>query len=66
MDASAHHWFGDDIPKAHLHAAIDDSTGTIVGAYFLILKKHYTATTQSLHQSYALMALPQEFKQTIA
>jgi len=32
MDASVHLWFGD--LKAHLHIAIDDSTGTIVGAYF--------------------------------
>ena len=32
MDASVHLWFGDQ--KVHLHAAIDDSTGTIVGAYF--------------------------------
>lgn len=32
MDASVHLWFGDH--KVHLHAAIDDSTGTIVGAYF--------------------------------
>lgn len=32
MDASVHLWFGDE--KTHLHAAIDDSTGRIVGAYF--------------------------------
>jgi len=32
MDASVHLWFGKQ--KVHLHAAIDDSTGTIVGAYF--------------------------------
>lgn len=32
MDASKHEWFGDC--KATLHAAIDDATGTIVGAYF--------------------------------
>lgn len=32
MDASVHLWFGGQ--KVHLHAAIDDSTGTIVGAYF--------------------------------
>lgn len=33
MDASNHDWFknGD---YAHLHAAIDDATGTVVGAYF--------------------------------
>lgn len=32
MDASEHLWFG--ITKAHLHAAIDDATGKVVGAYF--------------------------------
>lgn len=32
MDASVHLWFGET--KAHLHAAIDDATGSIVGAYF--------------------------------
>jgi len=29
MDASHHLWFGDK--KSHLHLAIDDSTGRIVG-----------------------------------
>lgn len=32
MDASVHLWFGNN--KTHLHAAIDDATGAIVGAYF--------------------------------
>lgn len=32
MDASVHLWFGDK--KTQLHIAIDDCTGTIVGAYF--------------------------------
>ncbi len=32
MDASFHLWFGDS--KTTLHAAIDDATGTVVGAYF--------------------------------
>ena len=32
MDASPHLWFGDT--TTHLHAAIDDATGMIVGAYF--------------------------------
>ncbi len=31
MDASLHNWFGGD--KSQLHIAIDDATGTIVGAY---------------------------------
>ncbi|WP_395473459.1 ISNCY family transposase [Spiroplasma endosymbiont of Nomada rufipes] len=34
MDASNHHWFGKDKPKAFLHAAIDDATGNIVGLWF--------------------------------
>lgn len=32
MDASVHLWFGES--KTHLHAAIDDATGTLVGAFF--------------------------------
>lgn len=32
MDASEHLWFGDE--KTHLHIAIDDATGSIVGGYF--------------------------------
>lgn len=32
MDASLHHWFGDE--KSQLHIAVDDATNTIVGAYF--------------------------------
>nr|WP_230399281.1 ISNCY family transposase [Novisyntrophococcus fermenticellae] len=32
MDASEFIWFGDT--KAHLHIAVDDSTGTLVGAWF--------------------------------
>jgi transposase len=34
MDASDHHWFGSDLPKAHLHAAIDDASKTILALYF--------------------------------
>jgi len=32
IDASEYDWFGGT--KTHLHAAIDDATGTLVGAYF--------------------------------
>ena len=32
MDASQHLWFGNT--KTHLHAAIDDATGKLIGAYF--------------------------------
>ncbi len=33
MDASQHDWFKNG-RYAHLHAAVDDATGTVVGAYF--------------------------------
>lgn len=32
LDASSHNWFGNQI--THLHLAIDDASGNIVGAYF--------------------------------
>lgn len=32
MDASSYNWFGNEI--VHLHLAIDDASGNIVGAYF--------------------------------
>ncbi len=32
MDASLHNWFGQD--KCQLHIAVDDATGSILGAYF--------------------------------
>ena len=32
MDASVHNWFGNG--KTQLHLAVDDATGSIVGAYF--------------------------------
>ncbi|HHT38031.1 MAG TPA: ISNCY family transposase [Mollicutes bacterium] len=47
MDASIHLWFGDD--KTHLHAAIDDATGIIVGAHFSkqeTLKSYYIVLRQ--------------------
>jgi len=50
MDASLHHWFG--VEKAQLHIAIDDSTGTIVAAYFdtqETLNAYYNALHQILH-----------------
>lgn len=34
IDASIHNWFGDSPPKATLHGAIDDATGTVVGLFF--------------------------------
>ena len=49
MDASLHVWFGKE--KYTLHAAIDDSTGKVVGAYFdkqETLKGYYQITKQML------------------
>ena len=34
IDASPHHWFGPDLPRCDLHAAIDDATGIITAAVF--------------------------------
>lgn len=34
IDASIHGWFGDSLPKATLHGAIDDATGTVMGLWF--------------------------------
>lgn len=51
MDASDHLWFGDT--KAQLHAAIDDATGKIVGAYFApqeTLQGYYNVFHQILTQ----------------
>ena len=45
MDASMHLWFGDQ--KVYLHAAIDDSTGRVVGAYF--------DTQETLHGYYQVL-----------
>ena len=49
MDASLHLWFGDK--KVTLHIAIDDATGTIVGAWFEeqeTLKGYYNVFRQIL------------------
>lgn len=49
MDASPHLWFGDRI--THLHLAIDDATGKIVGAFFdkqETLNAYYHVTFQIL------------------
>lgn len=49
MDASSYNWFGKDV--AHLHLAIDDASGNIVGAYFdtqETLKGYYHVLNQIL------------------
>lgn len=51
MDASLHNWFGNF--KCQLHIGIDDSTGTIVGAYFdeqETLKGYYNVLYQILKE----------------
>lgn len=58
MDASVHLWFGDS--KTHLHIAVDDATGNIVGAYF-----DYQETLNGyyhvLHQVLTNYGIPYEF-----
>lgn len=34
IDASIHRWFGPSRPRAALHGAIDDATGTVMGLWF--------------------------------
>jgi len=49
MDASQHIWFGNSF--SHLHAAIDDATGALTGAYFdaqETLKGYYNVFSQTL------------------
>lgn len=58
MDASVHIWFGG--VKTHLHAAIDDATGRIVGAYFdhqETLKGYYNV----FHQILTTYGIPHMF-----
>jgi transposase len=51
MDASLHHWFGQN--KSQLHIAVDDASGSIVGAYFdhqETLNGYYNVLHQVLNQ----------------
>lgn len=51
MDASQHRWFADKV--THLHAAIDDATGLVVGAFFdtqETLNAYYEITEQFINQ----------------
>lgn len=51
IDASIHNWFGTNRPKAGLHGAIDDATGTIVGLsfdFYETLSGYYTMLYQIL------------------
>lgn len=65
MDASVHHWFGEE--KAHLHIAIDDSTGSIIGAYFdkqETLNGYYNVFYQILN-TYGIPAMFYTDKRTV-
>lgn len=58
MDASLHNWFGQD--KCQLHIAVDDATGSILGAYFdsqETLKGYYNV----LHQVLTKYGIPYMF-----
>ena len=58
MDASEYVWFGDE--KAHLHVAVDDATGTLVGAWFdtqETLNGYYNV----LHQILVNYGIPYQF-----
>jgi len=58
MDASEHRWFGDRV--THLHIAVDDATGSIVGAYFdeqETLNGYY----QVFHQVLTNYGIPYQF-----
>ena len=53
IDASIHNWFGDLLPKATLHGAIDDATGTVMGLFFdgeETLKGYYEMMWQILNK----------------
>ena len=53
IDASIHNWFGDALPKATLHGAIDDATGTVMGLWFEkeeTLKGYYEMMWQILNK----------------
>lgn len=53
MDASQHKWFKGDDRYYHLHAAVDDATGAVIGAHFALqetLDGYYEITEQILLQ----------------
>ncbi|MDY6071247.1 MAG: ISNCY family transposase [Bacilli bacterium] len=53
IDASIHNWFGEALPKATLHGAIDDATGTVMGLFFdkeETLKGYYEMMWQILNK----------------
>lgn len=65
MDASSYEWFGNE--RTHLHVAIDDATGQIVGAYFDIqetLQGYYNVFHQIL-SNYGIPAMFFTDKRTV-
>lgn len=60
MDASPHPWFHFTEDKYHLHLAIDDATGTVVGAYFTKEETLY-AYYQVFYQILCNYGIPYEF-----
>ncbi len=58
MDASPHEWFGGIV--SHLHLAIDDATGKIVGAYF-DLQETLNAYYHVLYQILTEYEIPYKF-----
>jgi transposase len=59
MDASKHDWFGID-SYVHLHAAIDDATSRVLGAYFA-KEETLTGYYQVFSQILANHGIPEEF-----
>lgn len=60
MDASEHAWFGPSHGKQHLHLALDDASGQIIGAYFApqeTLKGYYNV----LYQILTVKGIPAKF-----
>ncbi len=58
MDASLHHWFGED--KTQLHIAVDDATGSILGAFFDD-QETLTGYYHVLHQILNSYGIPYQF-----
>lgn len=61
MDASPHRWFSFTDEMYHLHLAIDDATGTVVGAFFTKEETLY-AYYQVLYQILNNYGIPYEFQ----
>lgn len=58
MDASEYVWFGNT--KAHLHIAVDDATGTLVGAWF-DTQETLCGYYNILHQILSQYGIPYQF-----